>query len=333
VAERVPPPLEIREKEAALSGILDLPVPFLLLLSLSLAAGVDFPLTLLVLGLSQVLGDSGIQDGAVYPLHWMVLVGMAGLYLVETGSELRPRAASLWHNLQLFLRPLGGFLLALVVLEGFPSTVRLVAGIAAGIVCAFSHVLSWGPKLLFFLNPDRKISIATRALGEDTLLLAFLILVLERPDIGFALSSLLLLLGLILGGPLHQVVRFGFGALRSDISDLLSPPRWWDARELPPWISREAGDLPASGLRGRPAAVDKVPGVRGFRDGFLVDSGSEWSFAFRRRGKTITIPLEAFLMEEEGSVTLARRFAMTAEDGSRSALFLQRKAPDVKSHK
>jgi hypothetical protein len=333
VPERDPPPPELREKEEALSGILDLPVPFLLLLSLSVAAGVDFPLTLLVLGLSQVLGDSGIQDGTVHPLHWMVLAGMAGLYLVETGSELRPRAASLWHNLQLFLRPLGGFLLALVVLEGFPSTVRLVAGIAAGIVCAFSHVLSWGPKLLFFLNPHRKVSIATRTLGEDTLLLAFLILVLERPDIGFALSALILLLGLILGGPLHQVVRFGFGALRSDVADLLSPPRWRDAQELPPWIGGESGDLPASQLRGMPAAIDKAPGVRGFRDGFLVDSGSERSFAFRRRGKTTTIPLDALVMAEEGSVTLARRFSMTAEDGTRSALFLQRNAPDLKSHK
>lgn len=316
-----------------MSGFLELPVPFLLLLSLSLAAGVDFPLTLLALGLSQVLGDSGIQDGAVYPLHWTVLAGMAGLYLVETGSELRPRAAFLWHNLQLFLRPLGGFLLALVVLDGFPSMVRLVAGIAAAIVCAFSHVLSWGPKLLFFLDPDRKVSIASRTLGEDTLVLTFLILVLEHPDIGFALSALVLLLGLILGGPLHHVVRFGFVALRSDVADLLSPPRWRHAQELPPWVRRENGDLPGSGLRGMPAAVDKVPGVRGFRDGCLLDSGGERSFAFHRRGKTTTIPLDAFLLEEEGSVTLARRFSMTAEDGTRSALFLQRNAPDIESHK
>ena len=316
-----------------MSEILDLPLPFLLLLSLSLAAGVDFPLTLLVLSLSQSLGEPGIQETIVHPLHWSVLAGITGLYLLEAGSEVSPHPSSIWHNLQLLLRPLGGVLIALVVLDGFPSMVQLVAAIAAGIVCAFSHVLSWGLKLLFFLNPGRKVSIAARMLAEDTLVLAFLILALERPDLGFALSALILLLGLFLGGPLHHVVRFGFLSLRSEVFGLLSPPGWRDAQELPSWTRRGEGDLATSGLRGLPVGVNHVPGQRGFREGWFLDSGSRRSFVFRRRGKPIDVPLDGLFLEEEGSSALARRFSMTAEDGTRSALFLQRAAPDIESHK
>jgi len=316
-----------------LSELLDLPLPMILLLSLSLGAGVDFPLTLLVLGLSQSLGEPGIQDAAVQPLHWTVLTGITGLYLLEIGSELRPHPASLWHNLQLLLRPLGGVLLALAFLDGFPPAVQLVSAIAAGIVCAFAHVLSWGLKLLFFLNPRRKVSIASRMLVEDTLVLAFLILALERPDLGFTLSALILLLALFLGGPLHHVVRFGFSSLKSQAYGLLFPPRWWGARELPSWIRREEGERATSGLRGLPAGIDNLPGLRGFREGWLLDSGNTRSFVFRRRGKPVTIPLDNLSLEEEGPLVLARRLSMTAEDGTRSALFLQGTGPDIKSHK
>jgi len=316
-----------------LSEILDLPLPFVLLLSLSLGAGVDFPLTLLVLGLSQVLGELGIQGAAVYPLHWTVLAGITGLYLLEIGSELRPRSASLWHNLQLLLRPLGGVLLALVLLDGFPPVVQLAAGIAAGIVCAFAHVLSWGLKLLFFLNPRREVSIASRMLAEDTIVLAFLILALERPHLGFTLSALILLLALFLGGPLHHVVRFGFSSLKSQVYGLLSPPRWRGAQELPSWIRSEEGERATSGLRGLPAGVYSLPGLRGFREGWFLDSGSTRSFVFRRAGKLVTIPLDDLSLVEEGPSVLARRLSMTGKDGTHSALFLQGPAPDIESHK
>jgi len=316
-----------------LNEFLDLPPSFLLLLSLSLAAGVDFPLTILVLGLSQLLGGPGIPEAAVHPFHWSVLAGITGLYLLEAGSEVSPQPSSIWHNLQLLLRPLGGVLIALVVLDGFPPRVQLVAAFGAGIVCAFSHVLSWGLKLLFFLNPDRKLSSAARMLAEDTLVLAFLILVLERPDLGFALSALILLLGLFLGGPLHHVVRFGFLSLWSEVFGLLSPPVWRDAQELPSWIRRGEGDLATSGIRGLPVGVNNVPGRRGFREGWLLESGSRRAFVFRRWGKPVHVPLDGLFLEEEGSLALARRFSMTAGDGARSALFLQRAAPDIQSHK
>jgi hypothetical protein len=311
------------------SELLALPVPFLLLLPISLAAGADYFLTLLVLGLSQSLGWPGITEPGLHPLHWSVLAGLAALYLCETAAELRPIPALFWHTLQLLFRPLGGMLLALTFLDGSPAALQLLGALVAGVVGAFTHVLSWGRKLLLFLNPDRKISLFTRMLAEDTLVLAFLVLAMERPDLAFPLSAPLLILGLIFGGPLHHVVRFGLDLLRDRIWSAVEGPRWRTAEELPDWAREmEAGEGPGR-VKGLPAAALGLGGKRGFREGWLLDTRAGYQFAFRRLRRSGVIPLPGFPAGEERKLRLARRIAMEGPEGSRWALFLQRNTPDI----
>ena len=316
-----------------MSAFLDLPLPFLLLLPISLAAGVDFFLTLLVVLVSQGLGWSETQEPGFYPLHWGVLACLVFLYLLEASSELRPRPAALWHTLQLLLRPVGGALVALTFLDGLPLALQLLGALVAAIVCAFTHVLSWGQKFLSFLKPNLKVSFATRVLAEDTLVLAFLILALERPDLGFTLSGALLLLGLLLGGSMHHAVRFGLLLVKTEVSGFLNPPRWRDARELPPWIRRMAGEDAAPGPRGMAAGVFGIPKPRSFQEGWLLEEDGAMRFVFRRRRKPSIIPLEPFLLGAEETLPMVRRVAMTDAGGGRSALFLQGKGPGLKSHK
>jgi len=315
------------------SDLFGLPLPFILLLSVSVAAGADLFLTLLVLGLSQELGWPGLQEPGLHSLHWGVLGSLAFLYLLEGVSELRPVPALLWHNLQLLLRPLGGVLLALTLLDGLPATHQLLGALAAGIVCAFTHVLTWGQKLLPFLAPDRKISIATRVLAEDTLVLAFLVLTTKRPDLGFAVTAPILLLGVLLGGPHHHVVRFGLLLMKGRVLSLLRPPGWRDELEIPYWIREKGENTGPSGLRGMPAGILGIPGVRGFREGWLLEEGDTRHFVFRRRGRPRSIPLESDSMglEEEGS--LALRVPLKKEERGRTALFLQKGSPNQESHK
>ncbi len=316
-----------------MSELLALPVPFLMLLPIALAAGADFFLTLLVLGLSQSLGWPGITEPGLHPLHWSVLAGLAALYLFETAAEQRPTPALFWHTLQLLFRPLGGMLLALAFLDGSPAAFQLLGALVAGVVGAFTHVLSWGRKLLLFLNPDRKISLFTRMLAEDTLVLAFLVLAMERPELAFPLSIPLLILGLILGGPLHHVVRFSLDLLRDRIWSAVEGPRWRGSEELPHWASEtEGGERPGQ-VRGLPAAVSGLGGRRRFREGWLLDTSTGYRFAFRRLSRSDVIPLEGFPSREERKLELARRVAMEGPEGSRWALFLQRNAPDIRSHK
>jgi hypothetical protein len=316
-----------------MSDLLALPAPFLLLLPISLAAGVDFFLTLLVLGLSQSLGWPGLAEPGLHTLHWGVLTGFAVLYLLETATELHPTQALFWHSFQLLLRPLGGILLALTFLDGFPLILQLLGALSAGVVCAFTHVLSWGQKLLLFMDPDRKISLFTRMLAEDTLVLAFLVLAFQRPDLAFPLSAPLLLLGLLFGGPLHHVVRFSLQLLRDRVWGLFDQPRWHTFRELPGWVRRVEEWEVAGGVRGLPAGLQGFPDLRGFREGWVLETGVGRRFVFRRRRKPRVVPLQGFVPGEEKKLEVARRVSFTAPDGSRSALFLQRNSPSLKSHK
>jgi hypothetical protein len=317
----------------AVSELLTLPVPFLLLLPISLAAGADFFLTLLVLGLSQSLGWPGITEPGLHPLHWSVLAGLGALYLLETAAEQQPIPALFWHTLQLLFRPLGAILLALTFLDGFPAALQLLGALVAGVVAAFTHVLSWGQKLLIFLNPDRKISLFTRMLAEDTLVLAFLVLAMERPELAFPLSAPLLILGLIFGAPLHHVVRFSLDLLRDRIWSAVDGPRWRTSEELPRWARQTgAGERPER-VRGLPAAALGLGGRRRFREGWLLDTSTGYQFAFRRLRRPDVVPLPGFPSCEERKLQLARRVAMEGPEGSRWALFLQRNTPDIRSHK
>jgi len=305
----------------------------MLLLPISVAAGADFFLTVLVLGLSQSLGWPGIQDPGIHPLHWGALSVVAGLYLLETAAEFRPTSALVWHTFQLLLRPVGGVLVALTLLEGAPLSLQLPGALAAGVVCAFTHVISWGQQLLLFLNPSRRISIVTRVLAEDALVLVFLFLALERPQVAFPLSAPILLLGLVLGGPLHHAVRFGLVLLWERLFGFLHPSPWRGPEDLPAWV-RSLGACDGRGtLRGMPAGLRSPPGSRGFREGWILQRGTTRDFVFRQRRKGTVVPLEGSEVGKEERLTLALRIPLRAPDGRRSALFLQRSPNVLNSHK
>ena len=316
-----------------MTEFLGLPLPLLLLLPLALAAGVDLFLTLLVVVASVELGWGILQDTGYPSLRWGILFVVALLYLLEVVMEIRPMRGLIWHNLQLILRPLGGALLALTVLEGIPTPLFFIGTLLAGVVTAFTHVLSWGEKLYRLLSPDRRVSALTHSLAEDTLVLAFLVLTIEHPGPAFLLSGALLLTGLLAGTRFHHLARFGIALLRDRVWGIVSPTRWQDAPELPGWIGRWCRTEGFLGIQGLRAGANGLPGTRGFREGWVLESGALRFFAFRSLGARVFIPLDGLQMfpEEPSSITV--RVPMEGTDGSKSALFLQRGGPGLKSHK
>ena len=317
-----------------MTDLLGLPPLLLLLLPLAVAAGTDLYLTLLVLGLSAWLGDWAPGGDSLIPLGGQLsLLGLTLLYLIEAAAELRPLSALAWHNLQLLLRPLGGMLLGLILVNGASPGVSALVAVAAGLVAAFAHVLSWGGGLLLRISPQGRVSPATFNLALDTATLALVVLALERPAWGFVAAGLLLLTGLVAGGGLHGVTRFGASLLWGRIWEFSSPPGWIPSEDLPPWILREAGEDPSGGLRALRAGALGIPGVRGFRDGWVVERGRDLFFMFTATTRPRMVPLDSWTPEEEspGPLTLNLRFRTPG--GGRSALFLQKNGPDLKPHK
>ena len=197
-----------------MTALLGLPAPILLLLPLTMAAGAEMYLTLLILGASAWLGGWPLDSSPLDPLGGPVtLIFLGVLYLTEAAAELRPLPALLWHNAQLVLRPLGGFFLGILILTGLGPATVILGALGAALLTALIHVHSWGGGLLLRIRPSGRVSPVTLNLLLDTCALALLVLTLENPGWGFAVAVLILGALLMLGRPLHGVTRFGFGLL------------------------------------------------------------------------------------------------------------------------
>ena len=318
-----------------MTEFLALPPPLLLLLPMALAAGVDLYLTLLALAITLTLGESapGVLPLLPPAATAGLTVGLALLYLLEAAVEFRPTAALVWHNLQLVLRPLGAGLLALMIMNGSPTALVALGVFVGALVAAFAHVLSWGQALALRLRPARRISPVTLNLAEDTGTLVLLALTLERPDLAFVAAGLLLLTGVILGSPLHRVARFGVALFRDRVLGVVSPVSWTPQENLPGWIRRGVEPERLRGLRGVRGAAQDLQEAPGFREGWVLDSAGELSFAFRTKWQTRIVSLG--ILPEDGATAgrLATRVLLQGPQGPSAALFLQRGGPCGKPHK
>jgi len=224
-------------------------------------------------------------------------------------------------------------LLALTLLHGSSPTTLLLGSVLGAVVTAFTHVLTWGPKLLLFLNPGGRISRTVGTLAQDTGVLVFLVLTTERPDIAFALSGPVLLFGLLFGGPAHHLARFGVTLFKSRVWAFVSHSGWREGPELPSWIRPLQEGAETLSMRGTPAGVVGLPGIRGFREGWFLEAGEERAFVFRRRGKARVVHLERGSMGSAERLELVLRVPLDVPGRKRSALFLQRDVLALKRHK
>lgn len=308
---------------------LELSPAFFILLPVAVGAGLDLFLTVTVTMAALSMGDAGAAPG----LRWVVYAVLGLLYALELAAERHPLSALLWHNLQLVVRPFGAVLLGWMILEGLPLRLFLSGLFLSAVVAAFIHALSWGIKLQRFLVSDGGVSYLTYSLGEDTFTLAFLLLALEHPEVGAILVTSLLILGLVVGGPIHHLTRFGVSLARDTLWGIVSPSRWQNFPDLPVWIRNWGRENELEKIRGLPAAALGLPGVRGFRMGWLLEAGNARFFGFKqfRRLRLTSLMARGMTAGEVSPIHLG--ITLEGTDGSETAFFLQKTAPVRESHK
>jgi hypothetical protein len=302
--------------------VMDLPPQFLLLLPLSVAAGLDLYLTILAVGVGlSLLGVESIV-GVPQGLSWPLTLALISLYAVEFAAERRPVSALVWHNLQLLLRPLGAALLALLLLREEPGRYVVLGVALAGSVAAFAHVLFWGSQLVARLLGRSPRILPALSLLTDLGALLLVGLAFFLPGSGLVVTGLLLLSGLVVGRHLHGATRFGVALLADRVWGIVSPAEWKTGSDLPPWVGELSRESVGETVRGARAAVAGFPAIGRFRAGWILQGNQHLLFGFRSRWGTRVERLEGEWLEEE-TTPLATAVRFRSPEGARWALFLQ----------
>lgn len=258
---------------------------FWALLPLALAAGLDLYLTLFFLGTAAYLGWEAAAPGALSGLESApVLVLAAVFYALEAFAERYPPAALFWNAAHVLVRPVTGGLMALLLLHHAPIGWRVAGFVAAAVVTLGAHAVRVGGAFVLWLSGARKLTRVLAAAGEDAMVLALCVLVLDHPAAGALLATLMIVTSLPRARPYLDAFLFGLRAAWGRTWGALRTRRWLDRDDFPDWVAAALDDdpaVPGGPLRGSPAAAFRLPGAGLFRRGWLVVTGVGPRFVYR----------------------------------------------------
>ncbi|MFM7029192.1 MAG: DUF4126 domain-containing protein [Chakrabartia sp.] len=166
--------------------------------SLSLLAGWRLYLSIFATGLAMQAGLIAVPDhaGALALIGNPWIIGAAGLgLLAEFLADKIAWFDSLWDMVHTVLRPVGGALLALAVLDPADPKVQIAALLMGGGGALISHGAKAGTRALINASPEPFSNIAVST-GEDIVSGGLLFLIFKAP-IAAALVAGLLLIGMV----------------------------------------------------------------------------------------------------------------------------------------
>ncbi len=182
-------------------------------LGLASLAGLNLYLTVFVTGLAVRFDwiQLAEQYSQLSVLAHPVVIGISGaFFLFEFFADKVPWVDSVWDSVHTFIRPVGGAMLAILVL-GDPNPVfDVVVGILAGGVALTTHSAKATSRLLANASPEPFSNIGL-SLAEDTLVLGGLGLLAWNPAVALAVL-VLVLAGIFFAAPrLFRIIRSRIG--------------------------------------------------------------------------------------------------------------------------
>ena len=209
------------------------------LLPLALAAGLDLPLTLLLLGSATSLGFQSAPPGELGDLAVPLVLGMAALFwLLELWAERRWLSALGWNLAQGLVRPLAAALLALLLIPDAGAPWRYGAALVAALVSLWMQAGRTGWRLLLDLAMASRPSRILVSAAEDAAALALVALLLDAPLAATVLSVVMMALGAAWARPAVRAYRFGLRLVWGGTWGILAPRRWSEPDRFPRWVKR-----------------------------------------------------------------------------------------------
>jgi len=176
------------------------------------ASGVNAYLVVLVLGISDRVGDVAEIPDALG--RWDVLGIAAFMYAMEFVADKIPYVDSTWDVVSTAIRPTIGAVIG-VLLAGDADTLdQAVSGTVGGGTALASHLVKAGSRLAINASPEPVTNILA-SLGEDVAVLALVWFAIEHPRAAAAIAAVFLAVGLVALYFIAKLVRRGWRRYRN----------------------------------------------------------------------------------------------------------------------
>ena len=175
-------------------------------LGFSFAAGINLYATVALLGLAERFGWVTLPPQfEVFDSD--VVIGVAlGMYVVEFFADKIPWVDTAWDAVHTVVRPLGGALIAVVVLGDASPTIEGLIALLGGSVAAGTHLTKAGTRAVVNTSPE-PVSNGVISLAEDVLAVGLGYLALSHPAAALVVVGLLLLVMLAFLGVIIRAAR------------------------------------------------------------------------------------------------------------------------------
>ncbi len=181
--------------------------------SVSLLAGWRMYLCVFATGLAMRLGwidlPHNLATLAVLANPWVLGASAVGL-VAEFFADKIAWLDSIWDAVHTAIRPIGGALLALAIVDASDPTWQVISLLLGGGAALASHGAKAGARAVVNASPEPFSNIAVST-GEDVVSGGLLVLVLSNPELSIVVAVLLLVVAFVLIFAVRRVLTKLFG--------------------------------------------------------------------------------------------------------------------------
>jgi hypothetical protein len=171
------------------------------------ASGLNAYLVVLVLGISERLGDFAQIPDVLG--RWDVLAAAAFLYAMEFVADKIPYVDSTWDAISTAIRPTVGAVIGVLLAGEASSLDQAVLGVVGGGSALVSHLIKAGTRLGINASPEPVSNVAA-SVTEDVAVLGVVWFAIENPRAAAGVAGVLMVLGLVLLLVIARTVRRGW---------------------------------------------------------------------------------------------------------------------------
>lgn len=182
-------------------------------LGVAMAAGINLPATVAVLGIADRAGWIQPLPGALHAVSSIWVIALASVfYLMEFLVTLVPGVASLWETAQSVIRPPAAALLAVATTYNLSPPVIVAAGIIGGGLALTTHGTKLGLRYAVDTSPE-PVTNGLANMAEFATISSIAIFIWTHPFLTLSIAILVLILLILV---VRRIVKTIRGLLKGD---------------------------------------------------------------------------------------------------------------------